>query len=276
MRPDHFVKFQSFVWILAIAASGCGGGSPRIPTPSSPTTAAPAVTVTVTSLSVTPDSVGIQHGTEFQFSASGTFPSGTRFAWQFGDNESVTTDSPTATHRYQLAGSFVVAVEALAGTSRASASRNVVVRSLVGRWRGSVSGHTRLRNISGVNVGPALTSFEMLVTSVATPVRSGNSGTVVLNGEFNDNVGCRVRSQVGSVTGLIQVLPAQGQTFQGISWSPSNLGIVLPSYLCNGDGYDLDLIGAIDGPFDTFSGSCSPRGCAAGATCSCRFAMIRQ
>lgn len=235
--------------IMLIVASGmpaCSGGKT---TPTGPTVAStpPASTaVSVQSIRVTPSGTGVLHNTDFQFEAVGSFASTAQFVWQFGDGSTTTTTTPTVSHVYTQMGSFGVAVDARVGTNNSAATAQVVVRSMVGRWRGTVTGHTGYPPQRQVPIR----SFDLVINAVQRPGGDCLGGS---SASWSDDAGCR-RDR-----GICQ------------SFSPrptAEVSLSIESLSCN-DG-DFILRGTADARFDRIEGTCTNGGP------NCRFQMTRQ
>lgn len=229
--------------LLAVAHSSCGGSD----APSTPTSAS-ATVLSVQSIQRLPSGAGVQHGTDFQFDAQGTFPSATEFRWQFGDGTTAVTATNRVTHIYSQTGTFSTVVEARAGSNSAAATVQVVVRSLVGRWVGTVSGHTGYP----ANRQIPIPRFELTVNGVTAPAQGARSAT--MSGAWSDDAGCR-ESRFGFLN----------QTFR--YQADSSVGFGIESLICN-DG-DFYMTGVADAAFNRVEGTCS-------GGPNCRFVMVRQ
>lgn len=240
------------VFIAAVVAS-CGSGGQKTPTSPTPTTTAnvPAPTAPALSLQsivLSPDVSGVQYNTDFQFAASGTYPTGTQFDWNFGDGSTATTTaSSTNSHVYLLAGTFRLTLDARLGSTTATATKQVSVKNLLGRWLGTVTGHTNFPRIRPVPI----TSFELIVSGMALDGR-----TVRLTGSWTDSAGCRE-----SRSGFLNQVLRPGPT--------ATVTVGVEGLLCN-DG-DFYMTGTADPTFNIVQGSCVGYG---GPNCS--FLMIRQ
>jgi len=166
--------------VVVLLMSSCSSDSPSAPTPT-----AQAVALAVGSMRAIPAGVGVVHNTDFAFEAVGTFPAATSFAWQFGDGSSATTSTPTATHVYSQVGNFGVVVEARAGSSSGTATNPVTVRSLIGRWHGTVTGHTVVPRQRPIPI----TSFDLTINNAPRPATP--TGIVELSASWADDAGCR-------------------------------------------------------------------------------------
>ena len=229
--------------LAALATAACGGSStPTAPSPSTQT-------LSVQAVQATPNSVGVQYNTEFQFDATGTFPTGTQFVWQFGDGASTTTSTPRGTHSYAQTGKFAVTMEARSGASSATATKAVSVRSLVGRWLGTITGHTDFP----ANRPIPIPSFELIVTGSPAPAPGARSAPLAAS--WADDAGCR-ENRAGRI---IQTFTFQPNT---------SVGFGIESLVCNGWS-DFYMTGLANATFDRVEGSC--RGGP-----NCRFQMVRQ
>lgn len=233
------------VGALLVAGTACGGSS----SPTSPTTTTP--TLSVQALQATPDSVGVQFNTEFQFDAAGTFPAGTQFTWQFGDGSSATTSTARGTHSYTQVGNFVATVEARSASATATATKTVTVRSLVGRWVGTISGHSTYP----ANRPLPIPSFELIVTGASAP--AAGARFAALSASWADDAGCR-ENRAGFIN--------QTFTFQ----PNASVGFGIESLVCN-DRSDFYMTGLANATFDRVEGSCAQFGGP-----NCRFQMVRQ
>jgi hypothetical protein len=229
---------------LCIVLFACKGEQAVGPTAPSP----PAQTLSIQSLRATPDGVGVLYNTVFQFEVIGTIPFGTQFFWQFGDGTSTTTNVPTASHAYTQTGSFGVTVEGRMGSSSSASTRQVSVRSLVGRWVGTMTGHTRFPPSRPVPI----TGFEITFHDSPAP---NSSNFAPLRANWSDLAGCRE-----SRPNLIN------QNFSPRATAEVDFGI--ESFFCN-DG-DFYLTGTADSRFDRVEGTCLTGGP------NCRFQMTRQ
>lgn len=239
---------------MLVAASLVGGCSDNDSTPSSPTAPTPAAAgetaLMVQSLSSIPDGTGVQYNTDFQFTANGSFPAGTQFTWRFGDGSVVTNATASISRIFGQAGLYDVSVEARTPTASGAAFKQVSVRSLIGRWFGTMSGHTKFPFARP----QAITSFELLVTN-QTLAADGRS--LMLHGRWADDAGCR-ENRVEFLRQLIQPEPAATVTF-GIN-----------ALSCT-DG-DFYLTGLADAAFNNVEGHCN----VTGGNPNCRFAMRRE
>ena len=241
-RPSS-VAFIAIVTALGTVACG-GSSSPTAPSPTSQS-------LSVQAIRATPEGVGVQYSTEFQFDATGTLPTGTQFVWQFGDGTSTTTSTPRSTHIYAQTGSFGVTVEARSGSSSASAAKSVSVRSLVGRWIGTVTGHTYYP----ANRPIPIPRFELVVSGVVPP--APGAAYAVLAASWADDAGCR-ENRVGFIN--------QGITPQ----ATATVVFGVESLLCN-DRSDFYMTGLADAAFNRVEGSCATFGGP-----NCKFHMVRQ
>lgn len=234
-------------WLVA----GCGGASSTPTAPTAPTTVTPpvaAVALSLQGITAVPEGTGVQYNTDFQFTAAGTFPSGTQFVWNFGDGSSTTTSSTSVSRVYGQAGVFNVSVEARSGASTAVATRPLSVRSLLGRWFGTMTGFTHFPLQRPV----AITSFELLVAN-----QTLDGSTLMLHGRWADDAGCR-ETRVEFMRQRLQPVPTATVTF-GVN----NL------FCADGDFY---LTGLADARFDRVEGHCD----VAGGNPNCRFSMVRE
>ncbi len=241
----------AFALLTPMFLAACSDDEPTATSPTAPTP--PAVVETpfaLNAITSVPDGAGVQFNTDFQFTAQGSFPTGTQFVWRFGDGSSTTTNTPTASRVFGQAGVFDVTVEARTSSASATAVKPTSVRSLVGRWFGTMTGHTKFPR----SRPQAITSFELQVTQheLATDGRS-----VVLHGRWADDAGCR-ETRVEFLRQLIQPEPAARVTF-GVN----NLSCA------DGDFY---LTGIADALFNNVEGHCD----VSGGNPNCRFSMRRQ
>jgi len=191
--------------------------------------------------------VGVVHNTDFAFEAIGTFPAATGFAWQFGDGSTATTTTPTTTHVYSQAVGFGVVLEARAGSSSGAATSQVTVRSLVGRWRGTVTGHTVVPRQRPIPI----TSFDLTINNAPRPATP--TGSVALDAAWADDAGCRRDRAI----------------LQSFTPRPTaEVSISIESLPCS-DG-DFSMRGTADARFDRIEGTCQNGGP------NCRFQMTRQ
>lgn len=236
----------AIIVMMGLLASACGGTStPSAPTPT-PQVAAPVV-LAVQSMRTTPAGVGVLYNTDYQFEAVGTFPAGTQFTWQFGDSTSTTTSTPTSTHVYAQTGNFGVTVEARSASNSAAATGQVTIGSMVGRWRGTVTGNTVYPPQRPIPI----TSFDLTINNAPRP--SSAVGSVSLSASWADDAGCR-RDRL-----IVQ------------SFNPrptSEVSISIESLPCS-DG-DFSMSGTADARFTVVEGTCRNAGP------NCRFRMTRQ
>jgi hypothetical protein len=242
---------RCFTLLTPLLLAGCDTANSGAPIPTAPTSTTPPVAVAPLSLhgiTMVPDGAGVQFNTDFQFTAAGSFPAGTQFVWNFGDGSSTTTSSPSVSRLYGQAGVFGVSVEARSSGAAALASKPVSVRSLVGRWIGTVTGFTRFPLQRPVPV----TGFELLVVN-----QTLDGASLMLHGRWADNAGCR-ESRVEFLRQRLQPEPAASVTFgvNGLSCA-------------EGDFY---LTGLADAKFDRVDGHCD----VAGGNPNCRFSMVRE
>jgi len=247
VKPSANQLVSALIIILAapLQLSGCSGSNT---TPTSPTAPPVAVTPTVSlqSIRTTPSGTGVLHNTDFLFEAVGTFPAGSQFGWQFGDGSTATTTTSTANHVYSQTGSFGVTVDVRAGTSNSAATTQVAVRSMVGRWRGTVTGHTVYPPQRPIPIR----SFDLVINTAQRPGADCLGGA---NASWADDAGCR-RDR-----GICQ------------SFTPrptAEVSMSIESLSCN-DG-DFILRGTADARFDRVEGQCINGGP------NCRFQMTRQ
>lgn len=246
---------RRFVMSLLLAApllaTGCDRENSGLATPTTPTSTTPPAAATPLSLqgvSAVPDGTGVQYNTDFQFTADGTFPSGTQFVWNFGDGSSTTTSSPSVSRVYGQAGVFTVSVEARGGAGSATATRPVSVRSMLGRWFGTVTGFTHFPLQRPV----AIKSFELLVAN-----QTLDGATLMLHGRWADDAGCR-ETRVEFMRQRLQ--PAASAT---VTFGVNSLSCA------DGDFY---LTGLADAKFDRVEGHCD----VVGGNPNCRFSMVRE
>jgi hypothetical protein len=236
--------------ILVAACNNSDTDVSNLPTAPTATTPTETTAFSLASISTVPDGTGVQYNTDVQFTANGTFPSGTQFVWRFGDGSATTTNTPTASRVYSQAGVFDVSVEARAPSGSASASKQVSIRSIIGRWTGTVTGFTSFPAQRPV----AITSFELQVIR-QTLAEDGRS--LMLEGRWADDAGCR-EARVEFVRQLIEPVPSATVTFGVINLS-----------CASGDFY---LTGLADARFDRVEGHCN----VTGANPNCRFSMRRE
>jgi hypothetical protein len=238
--------------VTTLTVAGCAGESGTDVSPTSPTSVAsgpaPEAQLSLASIASVPDGAGVQFNTDFQFTAAGSFPSGTEFVWQFGDGSSTTTSTPTVSRTFGQAGVFGVNVTARRGAESASAARQVSVRSMLGHWVGKITGFTGFPLHRPV----ALTGFEMLITN-----HTRDGSTLMLHGRWADDAGCR-ETRVERFRQRIEPSPTASVTF-GID-----------ELTCaNGAFY---LTGTADATFDRVEGHCNVMG----NNPNCRFSMVRE
>lgn len=234
------------ILIVIVAGSRCGssGSGPTAPTPAP---LAPSPTLALQSIRTTPSGIGVLYNTDFHFEASGTFPTDSQFVWQFGDGSTATTATPTTTHTYSQTGSFGVTVEARVGSISAASTTQVSVRSLIGRWRGTVTGNTHYPPQRPIPI----TSFDLTINNAPRPATP--SGYVTLSATWADDAGCRRDRSI----------------LQSFSPRPAaEVSISIESLPCS-DG-DFSMFGTADGRFDRVEGTCRNAGP------NCRFQMTRQ
>jgi len=240
--------------VTSFIVSGCAGdsgnetASPTSPTPTVTTPVTPQATLALSSINSVPPGAGVQFATDYQFTADGSFTSGTEFTWNFGDGSSTTTSTPTVTRIFGQSGVFNVNVTARRGTETASSSKPVSVRSMVGRWTGKISGFTSFPSFRPV----PMTSFEMLITGFT---RDGD--TLQLQGRWTDDAGCReTRSS------FFRQRIATG--------SAATVTFGLDELSCAGGAFYLT--GTADATFDNVEGHCNVMG----NNPNCRFSMKRE
>jgi hypothetical protein len=242
----------SLFLIATLLVCGCAGssGTPTTPTPTASVSTPPAadVALSLQGVNAVPDGAGVQYNTDFQFTAVGTFPAGTQFVWNFGDGSSTTTSSPAVSRTYGQAGVFAVAVEARSGASSGVVARQVSVRSLMGRWFGTITGFTHFPLQRPV----AMRGFELLVAN-----QTLDGASLMLHGRWADDAGCR-ETQVEKLRQRLEPGPSATVTF-GVN------------ALSCADG-DFYLTGLADAKFDRVEGHCN----VAGNNPNCRFSMIRE
>ena len=246
------VRAHLIIVLLSIPLLSCIGDSPTNPTrfPSNPR---------LSSISIIPEGAGVQYGTEFIFTTTGSFPEGTTYKWHFGDGASAT--GQRVSHVYQQEGTFNSEVIVSSnGKDSSSYGRQVVVRSLVGEWEGSITGHTG----NYVRYDP-VTRFVLHVGSIPYP---GESSFVPLHdATWRDDAGCRIPPSPSN--GYIHQefgLPRSGV---GSDRSEVAVGFGIESFRCN-DYTDFYLRGVADATFDVVEGVCSNSGP------DCRFRMQRS
>ncbi len=245
-RPQIFAAVVSATLVAGACDEATPAGTPN-PSPTAPTS---SPTVSVQSLRATPDSMGVLYNTDFSFEATGTFPSGVQFLWQFGDGTSTTTSAPSASHTYTQTGNFGVTVEARAGSNSSAATKQVAVRSLVGRWIGTMSGHTGFPPARPVPI----TGFDLTINSSPSPP-GGSSTAAVLNATWSDLAGCRQNRSIV-------------QNFN--PRATAEVTFTLEAFPCNAG--DFVLTGTADARFDRVEGTCGDMG----RNPNCRFQMTRQ
>ena len=182
---------------------------------------------TAGSLSVNPTG-GLAGATSFSFSASGASdPDGDAltFSWNFGDGSTGT--GQTASHTYANAGTFSVSVTVSDGEAQATANGSVTVRSLSGRWSGTIAsggGVPTVLNItqSGANFsGTFNVPLQGLPNNVANGTVTGSVNSP-LNVAFSVKTPCCAAFQfsgtsdaeVNRLTGVVN-----GSGFTGQSWT---------------------------------------------------------
>ena len=243
--------FSSSSAVLALMmAAGCDGANPAAaPTaPTAQTTTAVPEAISLQTITTVPDGAGVQFNTDFQFTAAGSFPAGTEFVWNFGDGSSTTTTSPNVSRVYGQAGVFGVSVNARRGSESASASKQVSVRSMLGRWFGKITGFTHFPLQRPV----AMTGFELLIAN-----QTVDGASLMLHGRWADDAGCR-ETRVEFLRQRIEPAASAKVTF-GVN------------ALSCADG-DFYLTGDADARFDQVEGHCN----VAGNNPNCRFTMVRE
>lgn len=152
---------------LLTAASACGGSSAS---PSSPSTSLANRAPVIGALTVSPQGVGLQSATVFTFTGQNVSdPDGDplTYSWVSDDGASISSSTPTASHVYSSANTFVMrlTVTDSKGLS-ASASATVTVGTVAGVW-----------DVTCNRSAQVLQSWPTFPTSfVATLIQSG--GTV--------------------------------------------------------------------------------------------------
>lgn len=244
MRP-----FILSLIVSSLAIAGCAGdsgdGSPTSPTATQP---GPPAGLAVSGINSVPDGAGVQFTTDYQFTATGSFPSGTEFVWNFGDGSSTTTTTPSASRTFGQAGVFGVSVTARHGNASGFAAKPVSVRSLVGHWTGKITGFTAFPSFRPM----PMTSFELLITGFT---REGN--TLLLQGRWTDDAGCR-ETRSDYFRQRLEIASAAAVTF-GVD-----------ELSCAGGAFYLT--GTADATFDNVEGHCNVMG----NNPNCRFTMKRE
>jgi hypothetical protein len=127
----------------------------------------PVVTITVEPGA----GIGIVCLTTFGFTASASDPDGEplKYEWDFGDGEK--DSGPIVNHRYSASGTQHVTLKVSDGLSSVTATKDVTVKALQGRWRFE---HTSLFGLDSVEflavyggeacTGPDLVQFELTAT----------------------------------------------------------------------------------------------------------------
>lgn len=249
----QFILSLAVVSALSVAACAGDSGS-EISSPTAPTATStnpqpgPGPQPSVSGITSVPDGAGVQFATDFQFTATGAFPAGTEFVWNFGDGASTTTTAPNVSRVFGQAGIFGVNVTARRGSETASAARPVSVRSMIGRWTGRMSGFTAFPAHRPV----AMTSFEMLITGFT---REGD--TLLLQGRWTDDAGCR-ETRANFFKQRLEAASAATVTF-GVD-----------ELSCAGGAFYLT--GTADATFDNVEGHCNVMG----NNANCRFSMKRE
>jgi PKD domain len=216
--------------------------------------------------SVSPKGTGVQYGTTYVFTATAPLPAGAAQVWRFGDGGSANGSGPV-THVYTQAGSFTATLEVSAGGETITEILPITIKSLLGNWIGTVTGHSEV----AFGHGP-ITSFTLTVFTTPNPSDriSSFGSTVAVNGLWIDNAGCRVGTGVPGFPGLL-IQELDTSTLFG--FDPSVVGVFfdIEQFECNGTGGFLDLgfYGVADATFDAVTGTCPSGGPA------CRFEMRR-
>jgi hypothetical protein len=248
----------------AVSLAACGGAKPPTAPEAAATGAAPPTSLTLVR---TPLGTGVQWGTTFIFDITGSVPANARFVWRFGDNSFAEGPGP-ASHIYGTSGSYTASVEVSSGGGTLTGSTPVTVRSLLGSWLGTVTGHTNVPRGR-----PPITSFTLTVFKTPNPSDriTPFGSTVSIDGLWTDNAGCRIGTGAGSAAGfLAQTL----DTTALFGFDPSAVGVSIgiEQFACNGAaGFeDFPLLGTADASFDVVTGTCNLGGS------GCRFRMARQ
>ena len=238
--------------ILAVIGVSCGGDS-NPASPSGPVSVdairvAPGGTdvqssgpLSVDAIRVAPESTGVQSSTYFVFEAVGSFPSGTTFSWLFGDGDSAS--GRQASHVYRDGGAHTVSLTATASGDAVSMTKAVSVRSLVGRWVGTITGHTNLPPERPIPIK----GFELTVYDVPT-----TSGFGLLDAVWADDAGCRVRHGTHQGAGILMQNLGPPESPGG---SEVRVSFGIEGFYCN-DSIDFYLGGVADRAFNVVEGSC--------------------
>lgn len=248
MQLQGFVRSVVFAPVLFAGCTGQSGVAVVPTAPSTTNTIVAEAPLSLQGISMVPDATGVQYNTDFQFTAAGNFPSGTQFVWNFGDGSSTTTNTPTVGRIYGQAGVFGVSVEARQGSSSGVASKQVSVRSMLGKWIGTITGFTHFPLQRPV----AMTGFELLVVN-----QTLDGSSIMLHGRWADDAGCR-ETKVENIRQRLAPAPSATVTF-GVN------------ALSCADG-DFYLTGLADAKFDKVEGQCN----VAGNNPNCRFTMTRE
>ena len=232
------------VLAIAVLTAGCGGGGRSSPSPTAPS--GPVAPV-IRSISVSPTGVGLENATNFTFSAdtNATTPQST-FSWQFGDGSPPEAGS-TATHVFSRSGPFVVRLTITNAAGEATSTTTTQIRSLVGYWIATVTGHTT------VPANRRISRVDLLLNQSPGP---GTRGTA-LSGSWVDDAGCRFTTRIfGSVS------------------HPRGISVGVESLPCNDGGTgrtsDFYLSGTADEQLNVVTGNCTQGGP------NCQFRMVRQ
>lgn len=123
--------------LYLFAASACNGNSDS---PGSKTSTAPSGTSSsntvapgIAGVVSLPLEAGLVSVTSYSFQGSGVQGTNLTYTWDFGDG--TRASGPSASHVFQLAGTHQVRVTVANSAGSASATANVAVKSLTGRWR---------------------------------------------------------------------------------------------------------------------------------------------
>jgi lysyl endopeptidase len=193
--------------------------------------------VTTMSVFVAPSGVGLENATEFAYSAdvTGLTPL-SAFNWQFGDGSFSSTVGPIVGHTFTRAGTFQGQVTVATPGGQGYGAASVRVASLVGRWLGTVTGHTAPTPIS---------SFELILRQ---PLAPSITPLTPISASWSDNAGCR-RSD--AIFGWVR--------------HPRTVTVGVEHLTCN-DFADFYLTGTPDAEAQVISGTCGA---------GCTFQMTR-